>query len=200
MKLYFVFITFTCFFFTGSCKSSLEEILSNPKDDCGNKCGQLNINITDSKCGDPDKRQFKFLLIHDSHDRKEETADYYEHTDSECVDKCPADFKQRNFEDYFFCYKNDTAFTTAADNAVIKAEMMTIKYPRKDYKKEPNSDVGINKGDKVDYTWWIVGGFVAILIIILTIWIGFILCHKKRDNAEIANAPPASPNRRPVLL
>jgi hypothetical protein len=40
-------------FFTGSSESSMDypkDIFINPKDDCGNVCGKINTNITNSGC------------------------------------------------------------------------------------------------------------------------------------------------------
>jgi len=184
MKLVIVAITIKCFFIAGSLESSLNypnDILLNPKDDCGNVCGMINANNSDSKCGDPDKRNVTFLLFHDPQDMNEEQTGYNKTRYLECVDKCPDNLQIYNHSISLFCVKDVAQF--ARDTAKFKKKV-------DEDNKEHNDDTTVKKeqqDDEFDYTWWIIGG-VNILIVICVI-IGLIL-KRRSDNIDFVPARP----------
>jgi hypothetical protein len=203
MKLFIVFVTITCFFFPGSCESSadyLSDNLIDLKDDCRNICGQINTNITDSKCGDPDKRNFSLLLVHDQHDRNEEETEYYEPMNYECVDKCPVNYQSFESDNNNYCVKNITDFSQDLQNAKLKAQQdkmqaqKEIKNAEKEIKEQSDDKAEQEQhDDKFDYTWWIVGGVGILIVVIISVVIGLFI--KKRSG----NATFVLPSERPIL-
>jgi LPXTG-motif cell wall-anchored protein len=80
------------------------DILKDFKDDCGNKCGAINSDTKDTKCGDPDKRKFPLLLPQDPSEKNDDNTEYSESLELECVDKCPTNYLP--YKDKNICAKN----------------------------------------------------------------------------------------------
>ncbi|CAG9810631.1 unnamed protein product [Chironomus riparius] len=124
------------------------DILTNPKDDCGYVCGKINTETKDSNCGNADKRKESFLQVHDPNDNKEEKDEYFEAKYFECVEKCPQDYQE--YESKKICVKDVEEFKKDIARTVDPID------------------------EKLDYTWWIVGGVAGLLIVALIIAFVFI--------------------------
>lgn len=130
-----------------------EDILTNPKDDCDNVCGLTNAGNKNKKkeiCGDPDMRDKKYLLVHDEKERKPEETEYDAIRNYECVASCPANYEE--YKDKKICVKDPVQF---------EKDLVPSK-----------TDDKIN--EKLDYTWWIVGGVGGLIIVALIVAFVFI--------------------------
>ncbi|XP_070508772.1 uncharacterized protein [Chironomus tepperi] len=145
----------TCLVASAS-KTYSKDLLTTPKDECKHICGKLNPDIKNSKCGNPDKQQDQFLVIHDPSDKKDE--DYEEFLELECAEKCPPNYQK--YKTYQICVKNSEEF----EKSLI------------DDKIDQKTDIE----KSIDNTWLIVGIVGGILVIAIGI-AGFFI--RKRNSS-----------------
>ncbi|CAG9802197.1 unnamed protein product [Chironomus riparius] len=183
MKLLMVFVTIACFS-TGSCEFNADDLsdnLINLKDDCGYICGKINVNINRENCGDPDKRKYPFLLVHDPHDHNEEAIEYFEPKHFECDNKCPENLHFIKADNNSYCVKDISHFIQDLESAKTRQDNKDAQKNNKEQK------------DNFEYTWWIVGGVGILLVAIIALVIGLFI--KKRSG----NVDFELPSSRPII-